>query len=42
MGEGRLTDLALLNIHRNIPVLPEDVTNLFAHQKDRRVDLILL
>lgn len=36
----RLNGLALLNIHKEIDVIPEDVVNQFANKKKRRMDLI--
>lgn len=41
MGEERLVGLALLNIHREILVNPEDVIDLFASEKNRILDFIL-
>ncbi|KAE9522168.1 hypothetical protein AGLY_017428, partial [Aphis glycines] len=40
IGQNRLNGLALLSIHRNIKVDPEDVLNKFALQKDRAILLI--
>jgi len=33
MSEGRLTGLALLHIHRDIPVSAQAVTEIFAQRK---------
>ncbi|XP_060869648.1 52 kDa repressor of the inhibitor of the protein kinase-like [Metopolophium dirhodum] len=40
IGQNRLNGLALLSVHRNIKVDPEDVLNKFALQKDRAILLI--
>ncbi|XP_025419694.1 zinc finger MYM-type protein 1-like [Sipha flava] len=40
IGQNRLNGVALLCIHRNIKVDPEDVLNKFALQKDRAILLI--
>lgn len=39
-GQERLTGLALLSVHRNIPVDPEEVLNKFALQKERNILLV--
>lgn len=41
MGEERLTGLALLNIHRDIPVDAESVIERFAKRKNRLLDFVL-
>ncbi|KAL4084274.1 hypothetical protein QTP88_028099 [Uroleucon formosanum] len=40
IGQNRLNGLALLSVHRNIKVDPEDVLHKFALQKDRAILLI--
>lgn len=41
MGENRLNGLALLNIHKEIDVIPEDVLDLFSKQQPRRLQFSL-
>lgn len=40
-GETRLTGLALLNIHRDIPIDTNIIINMFASKKERRLDFKL-
>lgn len=39
-SENRLNGLALLNIHREVEVKPEDVIDIFSAKKNRRLDLV--
>lgn len=41
MGEERLVGLALLNVHHDIPISPNEVIDYFAKNKKRKLDLIL-
>ena len=41
MGEKRLTVLALLNIHRDIPVSAESVIDRFSKRKTRYLDFVI-
>jgi len=41
MGEERLTGLALLNVHRDIPVSIDNVIDRFAKSQIRRLDFVL-
>ena len=40
MGEDRLTGLALLHVNKSTEVDPDDVIQLYASKKDRRIRLI--
>jgi hypothetical protein len=40
-GQERLNGLALMSIHRDVPLNPEEILNKLAHNKSRRLDLIL-
>ena len=40
MGEERLTGLALLNVNKSTEVDPDDVIELYASKKDRRIKLL--
>eukprot|EP00102_Acyrthosiphon_pisum_P018026 XP_008189650.1 PREDICTED: uncharacterized protein LOC103311723 [Acyrthosiphon pisum] len=39
-GQERLTGLALLSVHRDVTVNPDEVLNQFALQKDRNILLV--
>jgi len=41
MSEDRLVGLALLNVHNDIEILPDEVIDQFAKSKNRKLDLIL-
>jgi len=41
MSEERLVGLALLNVHNDIEITPDEVIDLFAKSKNRKLDLIL-
>ena len=41
MSEGRLTGLALLHIHRDIPVCAQAVIERFAKRKKRFLDFVM-
>ena len=41
MTENRLVGLALLNVHRDIPVNVENVIERFANSKNRKLDFVL-
>jgi len=40
-GEDRLTGLALLSVHRNIVVDPEEVINRFSNEKQRNIEFVI-
>ncbi|XP_025207736.1 zinc finger MYM-type protein 1-like [Melanaphis sacchari] len=40
-GEDRLTGLALLSVHRNIVVDPEEVINRFSNEKQRNLEFVI-
>ncbi|XP_029345910.1 52 kDa repressor of the inhibitor of the protein kinase-like, partial [Acyrthosiphon pisum] len=40
-GQERLTGIALLSVHRDVTVNPDEVLNQFALQKDRNILLVL-
>lgn len=41
MSEERLSSLALINVHKEIEIAPEDVINKFSLSKKRKLDLLL-
>lgn len=41
MGEERLTRLALLNIHKNIPINVDEIISKFGKTKQRRLDFVI-
>jgi len=41
MGENRLNGLALLNIHKQINVKPEEVLDMFSKSNPRKLQLSL-
>ena len=41
MRENRLNGLALLNIHKQIDVKPEDVLDMFSKPNTRKLELFL-
>lgn len=40
-GEERLTGLALMSIHRDVPIITEEVINRFAAEKTRRLEFVI-
>jgi len=41
MSEERLVGLALLNVHNDIEITPNEVIDQFSKSKNRKLDLIL-
>lgn len=41
MGEDRLTGLALLCVHRDIPLSVDDIITRFANSKKRFLDFVI-
>lgn len=40
-GQNRLNGLALMSIHRDIHIFTDEVIDIFALKKDRRINLVL-